>query len=231
LEITNSNSYLGPTNITAGTLQLTGSTASSSAVTVSAAGTIKGTGTVNGKLNVASGGTLSPGTSVGQLNAASSTWQGGGIYKWEISDAAGTAGSGYDQLNLTGGLTLSATAASKFAVQIVGLNVQNLADNQTFVIAHAGTSVSGFDPAAFVLSVTDAGDGDSWSIEQSADGKDLRLRFASVPEPGSAALVAAVAIGMAARRRRPRTQRFASSVRAREIRASAIPPKFHPRPS
>src|SRR5204862_7356741 len=125
-----------------------------------------------GALSINSGGTLSPGSSAGQLNAASSTWQGGGIYNWEISDASAAAGSGYDLLNLTGGLTLSATAGNKFAVQIIGLAIQNLADGQSFVIAHSGTSVSGFDPAAFVLSVTDAGDGDSWSIEQSPDGKD-----------------------------------------------------------
>jgi len=202
LELSTTNTYVGPTNVNAGTLLLSGSTASSSAVSVNSGGTIAGAGTVNGSLTLVSGGAVAPGSGVGKLNAASSTWQGGGIYKWEISDASAAAGSGYDLLNLTGGLTLSATAANKFAVQIIGLAVQNLADGQSFVIAHSGTSVTGFDPAAFVLSVTDAGDSDSWSIEQSPDGKDVRLRFSSVPEPGSAALLAVLTCGAAMRRSR-----------------------------
>src|SRR5262249_14556792 len=59
--------YTGPTNVNAGILEVDGSL--SSIVTVNNGGTLVGNGTLGG-LNVASGGIVAPGNSIGTLNVS-----------------------------------------------------------------------------------------------------------------------------------------------------------------
>ena len=123
------NSYSGATTVSAGTLNVanTGNISSSSAttvnggnlvvngtagaVTVNRGGSLLGSGTV-GAVALTSGSFLKPGNSPGNLTAASSIWNAGATYEWQITSLTGTAGNAWDLFTVTGGLNLSALSSS-----------------------------------------------------------------------------------------------------------------------
>ncbi|MES2826049.1 MAG: Ig-like domain-containing protein, partial [Pseudomonadota bacterium] len=110
LILSNINTYTGATNVSGGTLSVTGSTVS--ATTVGSGGTLKGTGTVGGAVTVQSGGTLAPGVSgAGTLTLGNSlTIQSGGTLAVDI--AGTTAGTGYDVVAVTGTVDVSSATIS-----------------------------------------------------------------------------------------------------------------------
>ena len=114
------NSYSGATAINGGTLKING-TNTASAVSVNSGGTLGGSGSA-GAVTVASGGTLSPGNSPGNLTVTSSIWNNGGSYNWQVYDAAGVAGTGYDTLTITGALNLSSLTSGGFNINIWSLS-------------------------------------------------------------------------------------------------------------
>ena len=75
-------------------------------VVVASGGTLGGTGSVSSTktTTVQSGGTVSPGVSPGILNTGTVTFNGGSAFAVEINGT--TAGTQYDQLNVTGSVTL-----------------------------------------------------------------------------------------------------------------------------
>jgi autotransporter-associated beta strand protein len=87
--LSNTNGYTGPTNVTAGTLEISGSISASTSVTVS-------------------GGTLLLSGGSGQLNAAASVTLSGGTLAYASTIAAGTD-------ETMGSLTLSSTSTIDFA--------------------------------------------------------------------------------------------------------------------
>lgn len=155
------NSYSGATTINVGNLQVTGSLPGS-AVTISSGATLSGNGTV-GSVAVNTGGTNAPGAGgAGTLSSGSQTWAGAGNFVWEINQAAGSQGSdpGWDWMNISGTLTINATAGSKFVIKVVSLNLSDAAgltsnfdDTATYVwtIASASGGITGFNPAAFTI--------------------------------------------------------------------------------
>jgi hypothetical protein len=89
-------------------------------ITDSAGLTLSTTNTVNGICLVAPGarllgtgrinsgplmlsGALAPGSGVGRFTSARQTWNGGAVYEWEINNANGAPGTGWDLLSLTSG--------------------------------------------------------------------------------------------------------------------------------
>ncbi len=105
----------GAVTVTAGTLNLGGSTINgTSGTTVS--GKLTGTGTV-GAVVINSGGVIQPGGSPGQINSGDETWN-GGSYTCEINKGAGTPGSDWSLLNITGNLTVGATVPSPFLITV-----------------------------------------------------------------------------------------------------------------
>ena len=66
LTLSNTETYTGPTTVSAGTLQVNGQIGSG-AVTVATNGTLGGTGIIGGPVTVAVGGALAPGASIGTL--------------------------------------------------------------------------------------------------------------------------------------------------------------------
>ena len=84
-------------------------------VTVASGATLGGTGTVSGTITTQSGGTVAPGNSPGILNSGNVTLVSGSNFNVEVNGST-TAGTDYDQLNVTGtvdvtGATLSATGS------------------------------------------------------------------------------------------------------------------------
>jgi T5SS/PEP-CTERM-associated repeat protein len=231
LSATNST-FTGATTVEAGKLIVNGSIAGST-VTVNNGGTLAGSGTVGGiVLNL--GSTLSPGNSPGTLNVAGiSVWNAGANYNWQIYDTALGAGTGWDLVNATGTLDLTAlTVGSEFNINLWSLsaitpdasgNALNFDPNQnyTWTILTAAGGISGFTGSSqFDINIgafngtggfANALNGGSFSIAQSLDGKDLNLVFtaaggAAVPEPGTWAAAALLVGGAAFMRWRKRVK-------------------------
>lgn len=144
--LSGSNSYTGTTTIDAGRLDVTGSTAGGSAVTVNSGGTLGGTGTVGGSVSVQSGGTLAPGTSPGCLSTGAVTLTSGTTFSVEINgNGTGCSPAQFDQLNVTGNVTLGGATLA-----LSGSYTPMASD--TFTIVTATGTVSGtFSASTFLL--------------------------------------------------------------------------------
>ncbi|MFM8495387.1 MAG: beta strand repeat-containing protein [Planctomycetia bacterium] len=164
LTLTGSNTYTGPTLVSAGTLAIFGNqSAATGAVTVASGAALGGTGTVGGATTIQSGATLSPGASPGTLTFTQGlTWNGGGTYNWQVLDAAGTAGTsgGWDLASVAGTLTIASTAADPFKINLWSLSgispdVSGSAANfdptrsATWRIANATGGITGFSADKF----------------------------------------------------------------------------------
>jgi T5SS/PEP-CTERM-associated repeat protein/autotransporter-associated beta strand protein len=227
-----SNTYTGATAVNGGQLVVDGSI-NNSTVTVNNGGTLAGSGSVGGiVLNL--GSTISPGNSPGTLNVAgNSVWNAGANYNWQLYNTALGAGTGWDLVNATGTLDLSAlTVGSEFNINLWSLqsvapdangNALNFNPNQsyTWTILTAAGGISGFTGSSqFDINIgafngtggfANALNGGSFSIAQSLDGKDLNLVFtaaggAPVPEPGTWAAAALLVGGAAFLRWRKRAK-------------------------
>ncbi len=204
--LTGANTYGGGTTVSGGNLKInntTGSGTGTGAVIVNTGGILSGSGIITGPVTINSGGTLAPGNSPGTLSTGSQTWNGGGSYLFQINKAGGTAGTdpGWTLANITGSLTLAATAGNKFTVSLTSLTLGNapgaLADfdgtlNYDWVIATTTTGISGFDATAFTVDSSGFTGGinpatGTFSIEQNGLN-NLDLIY-EVPEPSVFALV------------------------------------------
>lgn len=184
------------------------------------AGTLMGTGAVTNSVVVDTEDVIAPGNSTGQITVGSLSLGSGGRYEFEISNAAGAAGTGYDTINDLGSLSIVSgfEAASRFSIAISSLTssgAPGLAENWDpgqsfqFVLVHAEGGIAGFDPAKFTVDASGFQNdvaGGNFSVAQI--GNDLVLNFAPVPEPGVYGLLAtALGILGAARLVRARRQR------------------------
>jgi fibronectin-binding autotransporter adhesin len=239
------NTYSGTTSITGGTLSLTGtgSIANSSTIqtnsnttlnvtgltgnfTVGSAQTIAGSGSIlaTGK-TVTMNGTLSPGNSPGTLI------QDGGIMQlgananlnWQIHDADGAAGTGYDTVNLINTATLDLTALS--ALNPYNINLWSLSAsgpdangnainfnntlNYAWTLFSTGTPITGFDVSKFAINVGAFNGTTGFSntlngtfgVALGDSDTDLMLTYTAIPEP-SAALLGGLGMLFLLRRRR-----------------------------
>jgi autotransporter-associated beta strand protein len=236
IRLEGASTYSGITELTGGTLTL-GSAASiantsaiilgaSTTLNVSAvsggfglgaAQTLSGSGVVSGAISVA--GTLSPGSSPGILSTGSQTWVNGGDYNFQMLDATGTAGTGSDQISVTGALDLTSLSAAGFSINLWSLAATgpdvdgdalnfNSSLNQSWTILTTTGGITGFDEADFTVNVSanngtsgfsNALGGGSFSV--SADANNLFLNFNAIPEP-SVVLLGGMGCLMLLRRRR-----------------------------
>jgi autotransporter-associated beta strand protein len=150
--VTTANLFTGGTLINGGTLainNLTGSGTGTGNVSINSGGTLVGFGAISGTVTNAFGGTISAGDDIGQLDTGSQFWLGGSTNRWEISDAAGAAGVGWDLLNITGTLNILATASNPLTLDVV-----------SFTLGGVPGEAANFDPS---VSYT-------WRIAQTSGG-------------------------------------------------------------
>lgn len=101
LALNNTETYTGPTTVSAGTLQVNGSLNIASAVTVSSNATLSGSGNINGPVTVNTAGTLAPGA--GSIGAIS--LNGGLTLAGNVSVRVNRSGSTSDNAVVSGVLT------------------------------------------------------------------------------------------------------------------------------
>ena len=197
-----SNTYSGPTTVSAGTLVVDGNISTSSLTTVKSGATLGGSGTV-GDLLIESGGFFSPGNSPGVTIVDGDYVQNGGL-NLEIDGLTAGNGAGFhDQVVVNGALTLSGslnlTAFSGFTpangdLIFILLNDSNDVVNGTFSGLAQGDVVGnhlGFD---WQISYTGDSTGNSFT-----GGNDIVLM--AVPEP-RAVLLGGLGLLLILRRRR-----------------------------
>ena len=108
-------------SVTAGTLVVNSTLGN---VSLAAETTLGGSGTV-GAVTTVSGSTISPGNSSGNLTSSSLALVGGSTFQWQVQDATGGAGTGYDTLTVTNALDLSGASSGNRII----LNISSLAGN------------------------------------------------------------------------------------------------------
>ncbi len=186
-------------------------------LTVGAGSTWRGNNTISGNLEVY--GTLSPGNSPGTQTVDGNTFFfGGGSYNWEIADANGDAGVGYDTLVTGGTLNLgNLSPSSQFTINVISLSSISPdvfgpasgfdpAGSFSWTLATAGT-ISGFNANHFIINTSGFQNSfsGSFSLGVINNGSNQELVLSYIPEPSAfAALAGVAALGLAATRRRRR---------------------------
>jgi autotransporter-associated beta strand protein len=214
----------GAAVIDGGTLSIAPGVSVANAINVNSSGTLAGNGTT-GAVIVASAGVLSPGTSPGVLTHSSLSLGAGSIIVWEVYDATGVAGVGYDRLVIDGTLDLTgASASNKITLKVTSLNTldtngrplnfdnaNSATPGRTFQFGRANqlalnsgeniSSVFAFDLSQFTYSDGSSSNPNLWSIDWNAGTQAITLT--AVPEPSTYGLgLGAMALALAAVRRR-----------------------------
>jgi hypothetical protein len=126
---------------------------------------------------------------VGTLTTADQTWFGGsGSYQWQMNDANGAPGTGYDQLVINGALNISASSGSPFVIKVASLNgavAGNAAnfDNTTpksWTLLTTTGGITGFDPTYFDVNTSGFSNplgGAYFTVSLSGDGNSLLLNL------------------------------------------------------
>ena len=208
LTLTGASTYAGNTAVTAGTLRVNGSTLATGTVLIPAAGTLGGNGSV-GAVTVA--GTITAGpdaATVGNLSTGVQTWNASGAYVAKLTGDT----TANDRLILSG-LTVAATSANRFTVNVTGTNASS-ATQASYVLAvdTAATSGDPFKLGALTLQVNGTTPPSSYALAERTDttgagGYDLILSTAAAPEPTSLLLLAAAGGPLVLGRRRRAARR------------------------
>jgi len=242
LVLTGANTYSGGTSINQGVLVAGSNSAlglSSASVSLNGGQLVVGSGvTLSNPINFgANGGTLSgngiigthiiaggniilsPGNSPGTLTFTSGlTLDSGGRYDWQIQSVAGTSGTSWDLLNVTGTLDIAATSGSPFAINVISLDGSgnsgllsgfNSGTTYSWVIATASGGITNFNQDEFSIDISSFQNSiDGGALFLTSDGTNLIMNFTPVPEPSTYALMAAgLAVVLLGRRRRKQSSR------------------------
>lgn len=184
LTLSGSSSYTGPTTARAGQLRVGGQLAGEVQLD---GGTLRGTGTI-GALTQLSGGALAPGESPGILHASSAALGAGTTYQLEL--AGSSPGSGYDQLDVHGSVSLGGAALSPL------VEFEPAVGEQFTIVANDGTDpVSGTFAGLPQGAELDGGAVDLRVDYGGGDGNDVVLTRLSPTATTLSASAGAVSVG------------------------------------
>ena len=102
---------------------------------ISGTQTYGGAGILEGMLAISGGGTQSPGNSPGVQTMETLQWGGGGVLEFELADAHGEPGIGWDLIEVTDALEITASETDPFTIKLATLGGNELAG-----------PAAGFDP-------------------------------------------------------------------------------------
>jgi hypothetical protein len=139
-------------------------------------------------------------TAIGALNFGTGlTLASGGTYVWELGDASGAAGTGWDEILVAGTLTITSTPGAPFFLTVFSASDNPLysgpvvfdnTQHYSWTIASASGGIAGFDPSAIDIDSSEFtavfGSGQFFLTQT---GNDLMLNFTPVPEPSTYALL------------------------------------------
>ena len=112
LELTGASTYVGATDVNAGTLRVNnaaGSATGAGPVLVKSGATLSGGGTIAGQVTIADGATLAPGSNLGTLNIGSLLLGSGSRLNYELGQAGVAGGALNDLVRVDNGLVLDGT--------------------------------------------------------------------------------------------------------------------------
>jgi autotransporter-associated beta strand protein len=199
--LTGNHGYTGATTVAGGTLEIKGSLAAGSAVSVGATGVLRGSGVVNSPLT--SHGTLAPGASVGTLNLEAVTLSAGSELEIEVADWAGNQpGTSWDFLNCAS-LGFQGSPANPVFIRVLPLELGGWAEEgKVMRIASSASAIAGFDPAAVRVDGSAMPGSGVWSARLDGTGHHLELmNEAGVAVPPTAFELWAEASGLPAGQR------------------------------
>lgn len=202
LTLGGANTYTGGTTVNQGALVVNGSVGQ---VVVNTGASIGGSGTV-GALTLNAGSLLMPGNSPGNLTAASSVWNAGATYQWQINSPTGTAGTDWDLFTVNGNLDLSnLSASSQFNLTLDSGGVLtgfDGANDYSWTFAKAAgllgvsmvagtdiTSLFAIDPALFNAGTLPQNGFQVLVGDTTGGFTELKLTAVGVPEPSTPALL------------------------------------------
>ncbi len=162
-------------------------------------GTLGGSGTVNRAFTVDSTSILNPGEGTGTLNTILETWAGGGTLKFNLADATGSSGTGWNFLQINSSLNITASPADEFRLDLASLGADGLSGlakdfdptkDYSWEIASTTDGITGFNVADFSVEDTEFANSYNGIFSVNQQGDDLFLSYtAAVPEPSTYALL------------------------------------------
>ncbi len=196
-------------NGSASSLNLGGFTLTANGTGLTVGGALTGNGTVAGTTTFVSGSALNPGNSPGLITFDNAvTFQNGSALNIEINGAT-TRGTDYDGVNFNGGLTVSGgNLTFNFGSLLADADVMNIFDGAALTSTFTSIVASGSYNGGFTLNgeqtAYTAVFGEQTITFDLASGA-LSVAGSAIPEPASAAALAALAVlGSALIRRRRR---------------------------
>ncbi|HEY4414557.1 MAG TPA: polysaccharide lyase family 8 super-sandwich domain-containing protein [Verrucomicrobiae bacterium] len=181
LQLSGTNIYVGPTQVSAGVLAVNGSLAAASTVTVTADARLCGSGTVNGSVTV--NGMISPGNDgVGMLTTGAENWNADGRYQLYIA----TNGDASNGLAINGPLTVTATTNAPFVIQLVSSNHPaefTAGSNHSWTLALVSGGFTNFNPAAFAVDASGFTPITTGVFQVATNGSALTLNYTAYVPP------------------------------------------------
>ena len=245
MSLSGNNAYTGTTTVSAGLLETLSSSALGTGtvvvnqdavlrlksiivnqVTMASGGTLSGYGSA-GSMTLNAGGLISPGDGLGVLTVSSALFKGSSNYVWQVSDANGALGVGYDSL-VVGGVANFAQAGvvgGKINLKLVSLGAGQFPGNavsfsrsqiKSFTIMDATSfslgsnsnlsDIFNVDLSGFRYEDGTTTSSDLWSLQY--DAANTAIILSAIPEPSSYGLslgALALCVGIAFRRQRKRS--------------------------
>lgn len=149
---------------------------------------------------------------VNSLNLTSAlSWDPSGTFNAYVADANGATGTGWTLLDTTDTLTITASSANPFTINLVSADglffgdMSNFdpAQNATWTILNADGGISGYTDGSLLLNTDAFTNAFSGNFALEVNTNTIAIAYTAIPEPATIAAIAGLgAMGLALRRRR-----------------------------